>query len=555
MNVTYVVTTYGKQNLLYNCLNTFRKFHPDDPLIVVDNGGPNVEQTEAICKLFNALLFRFVSNGSLSKVMNTGMEEAQTPYVCICNNDLEFTTRLTEQFEMDFEKDPLIKIVGALLMYPDGRIQHGGGRRFWNHQAMGHYGQGKFPYQAKLCSIPAYRMYVTGAMSAVRKDWWAEHKYDEEMQMGCEDTDLCFRTWKEKGRVFYDPEITAIHLEGATRGRTDAEKRQQDPAGMAKEKLAYEKFKSLWPDSEIKKIYDQENKLNADLHPELPRAFVRHMAVGDVLRSTQVYDKLVEKNGPYVVITHIPEAFQGKNTIAISEYIDEYAVSSFLDLDLAYERDRTKPIAQSYFGEAIPDYTETNIEPIVIPFNESDWTYVRKQEMGFNWNQPYVVMHWGVSWPGKTMPVDFYKYLAMRLGQKGYGIVTIGSGMDAGATGIDKRGSGIINLVSKTNLSMLRAICEHAKLFIGPDSGPLHVADGVCPAIGLFTIARPENLVSAAVTGIMTKAECAGCIMRQGLTTNYLCEFKDNDPRQYMCVNMFDPEEILKKAFELLNVK
>jgi len=200
--VSYVVLSYGNQPSLTKCLKTFRLFHPEDPLIVVDNGGPNLELTEQISKMFNAKFFVNPGNESLSKIMNMGVEVSETPYVCIVTNGVEFTARLTEQFVKAFERDPLTVVVGGLLMYSDGKIQHGGGRRFWNDKAMGHYGQNKYPFQAKLCSIPAYRIYVTGATAAIRKDFWQENKYDETLTMSCEDTDLCFKAWQSGKRVY-----------------------------------------------------------------------------------------------------------------------------------------------------------------------------------------------------------------------------------------------------------------------------------------------------------------------------------------------------------------
>lgn len=547
MKVTYVILTFGRHDLLIRCLESFRRFHPDDPLIVADNGGPQVEQTQKICDMYQAKLVRQLVNGSLSKNMNAGVAEAQTDYVCIATNGVEFTTRLSEQFEKDFECDPLHVMVGGLLFYSDGKIQHGGGRRFWNYQSMGHYGQGKFPWQAKLCSIPAYRIYVTGATAAIRKSFWENNKYDENLTMGCEDTDLCFRAWQTGHKVFYDPEITSIHNEGATRGRTIEEKAVKDPWALRNEQESYKLFQSKYGDAEVLEIDKQINELNRELHPDLPVGFVRNGATGDVLRTLNTYDALDGEK--CVVITQVPEAFRDRECFAITNQMDEYAVSGFIDLDMAYERQRGMSMEQAYHS-LIDLPSDTKNIPVDLKATAFDWYQAKMQGSGFDWDKPYVVMHFGAGWAGKVMPVEFWKELSEKISMKGYGVVSIGRGDDYGVNG-----PRALDLVNKTSLHMLRAICEHAKLYIGNDSGPLHVADGACPAIGLFTVTTPEKCVSDKVTGIMTSAPCAGCQLRRPLATNYECDFKSGDIREHMCSRMFNVDMVFDKAFELLAIK
>lgn len=546
--VTFVILSYGRQDLTLKCLTTFRKFHTDDPVIVADNGGPNPEMTKEICRLFNAGYVVNPLNDSLSKLMNMGVEAAQTDYVCIVTNGVEFTTRLTEQFEKDFEKDPLTVVVGGLLMYSDGRIQHGGGRRFWNHGAMGHYGQTKFPHQAKMCLHTAYRLYVTGATAAIRKDFWKDNRYDETLTMSCEDTDICFKAWKAGKRVFYDPEITSIHNEGSTRGRTPQEKAKNAPWALEREQKTLALFKAKYTDAEILEMDFEVNELNAKLHPELPKAFIRHGAVGDVLKSLEIYDYLQDRFGPMVVITGVPEVFRDRPCIAISDQVDEHAVSAFVDLDMAYERDRTKSITEMYYKSALGmDTVNVRIRPALIKTRETDWMEVRKALPEYDWEKPYIVIHMGVGWPGKTIPIHIWREIAFGFLSKGLKIICVGAGKD-----FEAQGEGIYSLVRKTDIHTLRALCERAKLFIGSDSGPLHIAEGACAAIGLFTVANPANLVSSMVHAFETNATCKRCLERRPLTTAYSCDYENGDPRQFMCVSMFDPQQIIEKGLDIM---
>lgn len=545
MKVTYVILGFGKQDLTMKCLTSFRKFHPDDPLILTDNGGPNVDLTRQVAEMFGAKFILNPANDSLSKLMNMGVEASETEYVCLATNGVEFTTRLTEQFILDFEKDEKIAVVGGLLFYSDGRIQHGGGRRFWNSSAMGHYGQHRYPSQVKLCTIPSFRMYVTGATSAVRKSFWKDRPFDEELLMSCEDTDMCFKAWQNGMKVYYDPLITSIHNEGSTRGRTDEEKRKNAPVIYEREKKTLEIFKKRYSDLDCKEIERKMNACNEELHPELPRAFIRHGAIGDVMRSLDIYDRLVEKNGPYIVVTGVPEVFRDRPCVAITDCEEEFAFSSVVNLDLGYEWDRTKTVSEMYAKEA--GIEDPGMKPVKLKTSRYDQFELRRKAPEIDFDQKYVVFHMGVGFPGKMIDGAIWENLIGNFAHQGFQVMCVGSNHD-----FSGRGPNVHNLVGKTNLHMLRELLYGAKLFIGVDSGPLHVADGVCPAIGLFTVCNPKNLVSDRVTAIETKAECKRCIERHGLVTGYYCDFQQGDPRQYMCSSQFDPREIFQKGMQLI---
>lgn len=539
MSITYIVPTYGKPGLLTACLSTFRKFHPIDEILVVDDHGPDREDVRRIALLFDANYIRLEKNKGFSGACNAGIAASGTNLVCLVNTDIEFTTRLTERLERAFLSDPKIAVVGALLYYPDGKtIQHGGG--FYRWHGTGHYGHGKTLERSGMASITGYRFYCTGALLGFDKSCGI--LFDETLSNDSEDNDLCLKVWQAGRRVYYDPSITAIHAEGKTRGATPDEKRAADT--FNKGQVSLHQVLNRMYNADIEGIHDEMNRLNQDLHPELPRGFIRMNAVGDTIRALNTYRKLHEK---CVVITQWPELFRDENVVAITKDMGEYAVSSFIDLDLAYERHRELSIQQAY--DRIAKTENTYNQPVDIRATEFDWLKVRELEPAFKWDEPYVALHMGVGWPSKTFPIQFWQNIASKFIEKGFYVVAVGSRDDQGA-----KGDMCIDLVRRTNIHMLRAVLEHAKLFVGPDSGPLHVADGACPAIGLYTITTPEKTVSQQVTGIMTKAECAGCLLRQPTNCFYECDHAPTDPRRYHCVMMFNPDEIVEKGLKLMGV-
>lgn len=107
---------------------------------------------------------------------------------------------------------------------------------------------------------------------------------------------------------------------------------------------------------------------------------------------------------------------------------------------------------------------------------------------------PILAMAPAANWVGKTWPVERFSQVAMTL-LHGYGpmaggrlMVLGGPGDDALARSLkDSAGRRFINLAGKVDLLTAFACLKRARLFIGNDSGAMHLAAAAgCPTIGLF---------------------------------------------------------------------
>lgn len=105
------------------------------------------------------------------------------------------------------------RIVGGLMVYPDGNIQHSGvffRRRngtleAYNRQTTAPSGE-----------VPA----VTGACLAItRKRWDDLGGFDGGYLNGYEDVDICLRHREAGGHVWYAAECVVVHLESQSPGR------------------------------------------------------------------------------------------------------------------------------------------------------------------------------------------------------------------------------------------------------------------------------------------------------------------------------------------------
>ena len=110
----------------------------------------------------------------------------------------------------------------------------------------------------------------------------------------------------------------------------------------------------------------------------------------------------------------------------------------------------------------------------------------------------YVSVFPGARWNTKRWPIDRYAQLVQRVLDSGESVVLAGSPdekplCDQIEAAIKAAGSRLLNLAEKTDLPMLIALLSRAKLVVGNDSGPLHIAAALGrPVVGLYGPTSPE---------------------------------------------------------------
>jgi ADP-heptose:LPS heptosyltransferase len=102
----------------------------------------------------------------------------------------------------------------------------------------------------------------------------------------------------------------------------------------------------------------------------------------------------------------------------------------------------------------------------------------------------FVIVNTGAGWPSKVWPAERYAAVARYLGSQRHlpTIVTwAGEAEQKMADQIIIRAGGHAQLAPPTSLVELAALARRARLFIGSDTGPLHIAAAVgTPCVGLY---------------------------------------------------------------------
>lgn len=194
-------------------------------VLVVDDCSPEpmlVDQVEALTGDLNFELHRKDENTGFSRTVNIGLRKAldEGRDAILMNADVELQTPgWIKAFKRtkDRRAQPAA-IVGALLLYPNGLIQHAGIyfsllTRTFDH--MYKYGPANLPDALRESITP-----VTGALQFIRHSCLKKvGLYDEEFRMGWEDVDYCLRTFLEGEQCVYQPRVRAWHYEQMFRGR------------------------------------------------------------------------------------------------------------------------------------------------------------------------------------------------------------------------------------------------------------------------------------------------------------------------------------------------
>lgn len=151
----------------------------------------------------------------------------------------------------------------------------------------------------------------------------------------------------------------------------------------------------------------------------------------------------------------------------------------------------------------------------------------------------------GMNLPAKRWRAERLATVAERLLARSFGVVVVGGAEDLGASqelraslGLDPLPAHWIDLTGKTSLGQLGALLRHCRLFLGHDSGPMHLAVAMgTPVLALF---GPSDPITYGPLGERSLAlykgvECSPCFL--GGRWHSACS-------EYKCIDGITVEEV-----------
>lgn len=473
---TISVLCHNRIQMTDRCLRSVLQHSPPQTEVIVTDNASTDGTAE--------LLVRYASENPririITKPFNEGVggpkrevcEQARAPYFVSLDNDAWVGDGWLEMLRAPLNGDPNVMQVGL-----EGR-----------HQTLGGNGDG---YPGGVVE------YIDGSCFMVRTaianelglcDHYFPFAYGD-------DSDFSLRL-RARGYAIATTRASVTHLDGehnkAGHGGVDLGPHHARNRG---------RFVRRWADYLRRRAFD----------PTI--AIRRTAALGDVVIASAL-PKRLKRLWPHSRIffaTKLPAVFEAnphlEGVISEHEFLPLAQKMAYAwDLDLAYEAVLSRPYWKSYADATIFSTDEPTPAPDLYP---PAWAKAEADSLLDTGRPIAVVCATPTGWPGKDASPAIWGPALTRLRSSGYAVVEIGLGSSRFNGSTDR------NLTGRTPFPILAAIMARARVFLGLDSGPFHVAQGMgVPSVIVFgctdparIATRPELLVPVQASGL----DCLGC--------------------------------------------
>jgi GT2 family glycosyltransferase len=201
-----IIPVLGEDRMTQECIASIRKYS-DVPIVVVDNLGTFVPTKGTDVVVMKGQRWGFAK--SINEAARYVFDD-----MLILNNDTLALTDFPSAMGKLLGGD--VGVVGALLLYPDGRIQHCGSA--YNKGNPCHPGKGSSLHNNPEALLTKKVEAVTFACALVSVDCWDAlgGLHENVFPFAYEDIDFCMRARKEGYSIYYCAEARLIHKEHYT---------------------------------------------------------------------------------------------------------------------------------------------------------------------------------------------------------------------------------------------------------------------------------------------------------------------------------------------------
>ena len=200
-DLTIVVPVRDRAAQLERCLDAVRRTCPDSPIIVVDDGSADPRATAAACERGGAALAGHPRSRGAAAARNTGLRDAETPFVAFVDSDVVVPTGWAHRLLGHFGDRRVAAVAPRVVALHRGRAPVGAYEERHSPLDMG----------GRPGAVGAGRLtpFVPSAVLLVRRDA-AGDGFDEALPIG-EDVDLVWRLVAGGWQVRYAPDTLVSH--------------------------------------------------------------------------------------------------------------------------------------------------------------------------------------------------------------------------------------------------------------------------------------------------------------------------------------------------------
>jgi GT2 family glycosyltransferase len=235
--VSVIVPTRDHGEEVDRCLTSLfaKASYQNFEVLLLDNGTTDPGSLATFEKWANkdarVRVIRYDGPFNFSRINNYAAAQSGGSYLLFLNNDTEVIASDWMEAMVEYAQRSSIGAVGALLLYPDGSIQHAGvitgigGVAGHSHK---YFPGDSLGYFSTLRAVNNYSA-VTGACMMVRRSVFEEAGgFDETLSVAFNDVDFCLKLQAAGYRNVYLPHAKLYHYESKSRGHeTTPEQRER----------------------------------------------------------------------------------------------------------------------------------------------------------------------------------------------------------------------------------------------------------------------------------------------------------------------------------------
>ena len=221
--VSIIIPTRDKPKLLRACIESIRQNtnYSNYELVIIDNASTEPETKKLLAQYESegTSIFQYPGTFNYSAICNFAAAKSTGEYLCFLNNDTEVVSKNWLGSMVEHASMSSTGLVGAVLSYPNGSIQHMGIALGYTGIA-GHPNRGKS--KDKFVPENCFQVSaVTFACAVISKSkFWEIGALDEKFPSGFNDVDISIRSSNQNHKNIVCVRAQLIHRESQTRPKS-----------------------------------------------------------------------------------------------------------------------------------------------------------------------------------------------------------------------------------------------------------------------------------------------------------------------------------------------
>lgn len=497
-----------------------------------------MERRQEIKKPIGKIIFS-PENQGFGVSCNIGARYATGDYLIFLNADTMVTPGWIGPILRQLNKQD-VGIVGNMQLKSFNAtdfIDSAGSEWSWSTSSFQHIGKDCFngksisgPFALNNCPKEIFevqeREMVTGACFGIRKELFKEiGGFNPNYRIAYwEDAEICMQVKELEYKVIYQPNSRIYHTG-----------HHSNSGGHRFNEHNKNYFLNKWVNSgRIDKIVKAKRPNTPDVKSIVIR---RQAAHGDVLVAAAIAPALKKMYPDCKIVfstlcTDVVDGNPYIDKVVNDQDLSERSFHLYYNLDMAYEYRPNTNILKSYAD--------------IVGVSVDDCKLFLKTEPIGNLPDDYIVFHSGMTnWAGRDWSQIKFDILSSQLQKEGHKVVCVG-------TGRDNKVSCDLDLRGKTNIAQLSHVIKNAKLFVGIDSFPMHIAQTFdVPGVCFFGSIDPKSrLISDKMKSVVAKnVACLGCHHKQHAP----CVVTSSCETQFLdCINQVSVGQMMTEVQNLL---